>query len=197
MGCPRSRTPRESSSGASPTCTAPSSPRPPSRPWRREIARRVPMDDARLYLVSGGSEATETAIKLTRTVQLTRGAAGRYKVDLSLAVLSRRTRWARWRSPVGPDCSGQFAPMMASYPHVPAPYPYRCTLRGCGDVCSLACAEALDRPHPRRGPGFGVRLHRGAGGRRLRGRRGPAARLLRDGARDLRPSRRAPSSPTR
>ena len=34
--------------------------------------------------------------------------------------------------------------MLTAYPHVPAPYPYRCTLRGCGEVCSLACAEALD-----------------------------------------------------
>lgn len=109
----------------------------------REMARRVPMDDARLYLVSGGSEATETAIKLARTVQLARGAAGRYKViyrwpsyhGASLGALAVSGR---------PRLRGQFAPMMTAYPHVPAPYPYRCSLRGCGEVCSLACAEALD-----------------------------------------------------
>ena len=97
----------------------------------RELARRVPMDDARLYLVSGGSEATETAIKLARTVQLARGAAGRFKViyrwpsyhGASLGALAVSGR---------PRLRGQFAPMIASYPHVPAPYPYRCTLRGCG-----------------------------------------------------------------
>jgi len=35
----------------------------------RELARRAPVDDAHLFLVSGGSEATETAIKPARQYQ--------------------------------------------------------------------------------------------------------------------------------
>jgi adenosylmethionine-8-amino-7-oxononanoate aminotransferase len=37
-------------------------------------------------------------------------------------------------------------------PHVPAPYPYRCRLRECGEVCSLACAEALEAIIQTEGP---------------------------------------------
>src|SRR5207247_8443928 len=45
-----------------------------------ELAKRVPVDDARLYLVAGGSEATETAIKLARQYHVARGERGRYKI---------------------------------------------------------------------------------------------------------------------
>ncbi len=118
----------------------------------REMARRAPMDDARLFLVSGGSEATETAIKLARAVHVARGDRGRYKVifrwpsyhGASLGALAVSGR---------PIMRGPFAPMLPSHPHVPAPYPYRCTLKGCGEQCSLACAEELDATIRREGPG--------------------------------------------
>ncbi|HET8578003.1 MAG TPA: aminotransferase class III-fold pyridoxal phosphate-dependent enzyme, partial [Methylomirabilota bacterium] len=108
-----------------------------------ELARRAPVDDARLFLVSGGSEATETAVKLARQYQLARGEAGRYKVihrwpsyhGASLGALAVSGR-SQLRAP--------FAPLLTAMPHVPAPYPYRCRLEGCGPVCSLRCAEALD-----------------------------------------------------
>jgi adenosylmethionine-8-amino-7-oxononanoate aminotransferase len=117
-----------------------------------EMARRAPMEDARLFLVSGGSEATETAIKLARAVHVARGDTGRYKVvyrwpsyhGASLGALAVSGR---------PLMRGPFAPMLASYPHVPAPYPYRCTLKGCGEQCSLACAAELDTVIRTEGPG--------------------------------------------
>ena len=118
----------------------------------REMARRAPMDDARLFLVSGGSEATETAIKLARAVHVARGDRGRYKVifrwpsyhGASLGALAVSGR---------PIMRGPFAPMLPSHPHVPAPYPYRCPLKGCGEQCPLACAEELDATIRREGPG--------------------------------------------
>ncbi|HET7874793.1 MAG TPA: aspartate aminotransferase family protein [Methylomirabilota bacterium] len=116
---------------------------PPVEALARELARRAPMDEAKLYLVSGGSEATETAIKLARQCQLARGEARRYKVvhrwpsyhGASLGALAVSGR---------PQLRHSFAPILPVMPHIPAPYPYRCGLRGCGPVCSLACAEALD-----------------------------------------------------
>ena len=81
----------------------------------REMARRAPMEDARLFLVSGGSEATETAIKLARAVHVARGDRGRYKVvfrwpsyhGASLGALAVSGR---------PIMRGPFAPMLASLP---------------------------------------------------------------------------------
>ncbi|HKX76868.1 MAG TPA: aminotransferase class III-fold pyridoxal phosphate-dependent enzyme, partial [Acidimicrobiia bacterium] len=41
--------------------------------YASELAAVVPMEGARVYPVAGGSEATETALKLARAVQLARG----------------------------------------------------------------------------------------------------------------------------
>lgn len=117
----------------------------------RELGRRAPVDDARTYLVAGGSEATETAIKLARQYQLARGQASRYKVvfrwpsyhGASLGALAVSGR-SQLRQP--------FAPLLPQMPHVPAPYPYRCGLRGCGERCSLACLEALEATIRAEGP---------------------------------------------
>ena len=45
-----------------------------------EMAKRAPLEDARLFLVSGGSEATETAIKVARQYHVARGDTGRWKI---------------------------------------------------------------------------------------------------------------------
>ena len=48
--------------------------------YARRLAPHVPMEDPRLYLVSGGSEANETAVKMARAYQLAVGQASRHKV---------------------------------------------------------------------------------------------------------------------
>lgn len=45
--------------------------------YAAEVAARAPMDDARIFPVSGGSEATETAIKLALAYHQARGEGGR------------------------------------------------------------------------------------------------------------------------
>jgi len=108
-----------------------------------EMAKRAPVEDARLFLVSGGSEATETAIKLARQYHVARGDTGRYKIvsrwpsyhGASLGALAVSGR---------PTLRRDFEPLLAPMPHIGAPYPYRCALSGCGSVCSLECARQLD-----------------------------------------------------
>jgi adenosylmethionine-8-amino-7-oxononanoate aminotransferase len=108
-----------------------------------ELAKRAPVEDARTYLVSGGSEATETAIKLARQYQLARGEPGRFKVI---------SRWPSYHgSTLGalavsgrPTLRAGFEPLLGVTAFIPAPYPYRCRLAGCGTACSLECARALE-----------------------------------------------------
>jgi adenosylmethionine-8-amino-7-oxononanoate aminotransferase len=108
-----------------------------------ELARRAPVDDARTFLVSGGSEATETAIKLARQYHVARGERDRFKIvsrwpsyhGASLGALAVSGR---------PTMRQDFAPLLPPMPHIAAPYPYRCTLAGCGTACSLECARALE-----------------------------------------------------
>lgn len=110
----------------------------------QSIATHAPMEDPLLYLVSGGSEATETAIKLARQIQIQQRQPGRYKIihrwpgyhGATLGALALSGR---------PSLRHPFAPMLPPFPYIPAPYPYRCHLRGCGPQCSLECAHALDR----------------------------------------------------
>lgn len=125
-----------------------------SEPMERlagELARRAPLDDARVYLVSGGSEASETAIKLARQYQVARGEKDRHKIvsrwpsyhGCSLGALAVSGR---------PSLRADFEPLLPTVPFIPAPYPYRCALPGCGQRCTLACAEALDEVIRREDP---------------------------------------------
>src|SRR5260221_4740713 len=78
----------------------------------------------RAYFVSGGSEATETAIKLARQYPVAKGEAGRWKV------IGRDP--AYHGPPPGaasvtgaPQAEKTFAPLMPVMPKVPAPFAYR------------------------------------------------------------------------
>ncbi len=116
-----------------------------------ELAKRSPVEDARLYLVSGGSEATETALKLARRYHLARGEPRRHKVIFRWPSYHGATLGALAVSG-RPTLRTAFAPLLREMPHIPAPYAYRCTLPGCGPVCSLECCRALETKIVEEGP---------------------------------------------
>ena len=102
------------------------------------------MQRARIYPVSGGSEAVETALKLARTFHLARGEPSRHVVI------------ARWGSYHGNtlgalDASGRrplrrpYEPWLGRFAHVPPAYEYRCPNPGHPDGCGAWHAEQLDR----------------------------------------------------
>ena len=90
-----------------------------------ELAQVLPIDDARIYPVSGGSEAIETAIKLARAYHLARGEEGR------IAVISRRSSY-HGNTLGALDVSGKepirkpYTPWLGRFLHAPAAYEYRC-----------------------------------------------------------------------
>jgi len=106
------------------------------------LAEVVPLPAARFFYLCSGSEATETAVKFARQVQVDRGEAGRYLVI------------GRWRSYHGtslgalavsgrPGLRALYLPMMHDMPHIPPPYCYRCPLNLGYPSCGVACATAL------------------------------------------------------
>jgi adenosylmethionine-8-amino-7-oxononanoate aminotransferase len=119
--------------------------------YAAELAPLFPIDGARIYPVSGGSEATETALKLARAYHLARGEASRQRVI------------ARWGSYHGNtlgalDASGReplrrpYEPWLGRSLHVPAAYEYRCPNPAHPDACGAWHAEALDAAIQEAGP---------------------------------------------
>jgi adenosylmethionine-8-amino-7-oxononanoate aminotransferase len=119
--------------------------------YSAELATVLPMNDPRVYPVSGGSEAVETAFKLARAYHLARGEPGRHKVFARWGSYHGNTRGAL-------DASGReplrrpYLPWLGQAVHVSAPYEYRCRFPDHPARCGQHHAEALDEAIRREGP---------------------------------------------
>jgi adenosylmethionine-8-amino-7-oxononanoate aminotransferase len=104
-----------------------------------ELAPRLPVDDPRIYPVSGGSEAVETTLKLARAYHLARGEPGR------TVVLARRASY-HGNTLGALDASGReplrepYEPWLGRARHVPAVYGYRVPLTTAEHVEALESA---------------------------------------------------------
>jgi adenosylmethionine-8-amino-7-oxononanoate aminotransferase len=99
-------------------------------------------DSGRVYFTSGGSEATETAIKLVRQYCLEAGRKDRYRI------ISRRQSYHG--STLGAmTVSGNVArrapyePLLAEWGHIAPCFCYHCPFEKTFPQCELACAEDL------------------------------------------------------
>jgi adenosylmethionine-8-amino-7-oxononanoate aminotransferase len=119
--------------------------------YARRLAPHVPMEDPRLYLVSGGSEANETAVKMARAYQLAVGQASRHKVvgrsisyhGNTLATLSLSGR---------PNLQAPYRPMLHTAPEAPSPFCYHCPIGKTYPDCDVACAGEIEAVLLREGP---------------------------------------------
>jgi adenosylmethionine-8-amino-7-oxononanoate aminotransferase len=115
------------------------------------LAPILPLDDPRVYLVSGGSEAIETAFKLARSVQLARGETSRIKIVArrssyhgnSLAALDASSR---------PSLRRPYEPWLGRTLHASTPYEYRCELDAHPSGCGRTHATLLEELILREGP---------------------------------------------
>ena len=119
--------------------------------YAAELAPLLPMAEPRIYPVSGGSEAVETAFKIARAYHLARGANGRHRVVAREGSYHGNTRGAL-------DASGRralrqpYLPWLGQTEHVPAAYEYRCPNPGHPLGCGTWHAERLDETFRRLGP---------------------------------------------
>jgi adenosylmethionine-8-amino-7-oxononanoate aminotransferase len=109
-----------------------------------ELAPLLPVDDARIYPVSGGSEAVETALKLARAYHLARGEPDRHHVIARWGSYHGNTLGALDASGRGP-LRAPYTPWLGRVEHVPAVYEYRCELPTHPNECGAAHAQELDR----------------------------------------------------
>ncbi|MBI3662340.1 MAG: aspartate aminotransferase family protein [Acidobacteria bacterium] len=110
-----------------------------------------PAQHVRVHYTSGGSEATETAIKIARAYWLARGETQRYKIisrwisyhGTTLGALSASGNKVRRQA---------FAPLLPNaMEHISACFCYRCPLGLEYPACKLACAEELEQAIARAG----------------------------------------------
>ena len=109
-----------------------------------ELAPLLPVDDPRVYPVSGGSEAVETALKLARAYHLARGEPSRFVVIARRSAYHGNTLGAL-------DASGKeplrkpYTPWLGRFLHAPAAYEYRCENPTHPDACGAWHARELER----------------------------------------------------
>ncbi len=109
-----------------------------------DLVEMCPGNLDRVYLVSGGSEASETALKMARSYHVARGHEQKY------AVISR---WQSYHgSTMGAlSMSGRtpirkiYQPLLLDFPHIPPAYCYRCPYGKELETCSYECAWELER----------------------------------------------------
>ncbi|HYF11537.1 MAG TPA: aminotransferase class III-fold pyridoxal phosphate-dependent enzyme, partial [Actinomycetota bacterium] len=112
--------------------------------YAADVATVLPMDDARIYPVSGGSEAVETAMKLARAYHLAGGD------DARTLVIGRRGSY-HGNTLGALDVGGKaglkrpYEAWLGRFPHVEAPYEYRCPAPTHPSACGAWHAEELDR----------------------------------------------------
>jgi adenosylmethionine-8-amino-7-oxononanoate aminotransferase len=107
-----------------------------------DLAPFLPMDDARIYPVSGGSEAVETAMKLARAYHLARGQ------DRSIVIGRMNAYHGNTLGAL--DVGGKralkrpYEPWLGRFAHVDAAYEYRCTNPRHPEGCGRYLADQLD-----------------------------------------------------
>lgn len=108
-----------------------------------KVGELAPGDLERVWPVSGGSEANETAIKIARAYHKRRGDNGRYKIISRRGSYHGATGGVMW---LGASSSlGDFEPAMPGMLYAPQPGEYR---RDCGGAtaaeCDERCADAIE-----------------------------------------------------
>lgn len=119
--------------------------------YATEVAKKVPVVDARVFPVSGGSEATETALKLARVYHLDRGEPQR------TVVLSRHGSY-HGNTLGALDASGRvsprvgYEPWLGRFDRVPWVNEYRCPNPRHPDGCGVWHADTLEAQIVETGP---------------------------------------------
>jgi adenosylmethionine-8-amino-7-oxononanoate aminotransferase len=105
----------------------------------------------RVFYVSGGSEAVETAMKLCRQYYFNLGQGSR-SVFISRSPSYHGCTLGALALTTYAPLEIPFRPLIKSYPKIPAPYCYRCALNLTYPACDLACARHLETVIREQGP---------------------------------------------
>lgn len=116
------------------------------------LAELAPDKESRIYLVSGGSEANETAIKMAKRFHAINGEPTRYKLISRRGSYHGGTHGTMPLGGGGVSVHYEYGPLQPGTSHVPQPQRYRCAF--CKELpsCNLECASEVERVIQHEGP---------------------------------------------
>ena len=110
-----------------------------------KLAQITPGSLERVWPVTGGSEANETAIKIARAYHRRRGESSRYKVISRKGSYHGSSGGVLWLGGNGNALRSDFEPPYPGMVYAPQPHPYRCELGGeTPSECAVRCAKAVE-----------------------------------------------------
>ena len=125
-------------------------------PVTAELASRVaslsPDKKSRVYFVSGGSEAVETALKMAKNYQKNVGEPARYKVISRRGSYHGATHACMSLGGGGIAAPTNYGPLMPGNIHIEQVDSYRGRCCGSEGGCTLDCAKDLERAILHEGP---------------------------------------------
>ena len=108
----------------------------------RRLADLLPGDLNNAFLLSGGSEATECAMKMARQYHVNTGSPLRSKIVSRYWAYHGSTKGALSASGVADK--QLFDPFLPGFIHVLPPYCYRCPFGQTPETCDIECARAVE-----------------------------------------------------
>ena len=118
---------------------------PPAIMLAEKLAELAPGSLSRSFLVSGGAEANEVALKMLRAYHRRRGDTGHYKVISRKHSYHGSTGGVHWLGG-GPESHREdYEPAYPGMLYAPQPNPYRCEHGGeSPSECAVRCAKAVE-----------------------------------------------------
>ncbi|MBW2369759.1 MAG: aspartate aminotransferase family protein, partial [Deltaproteobacteria bacterium] len=105
----------------------------------------------KVFMVSGGSEANEIAVKIARKYHLDNGEGARHKVISRWISYHGMTQGTLAWSGM-PSRRADYDPMLQPSSHIAPAYCYRCWFGKTPEACDLECAQALENEILCQGP---------------------------------------------
>jgi len=110
-----------------------------------KVSSLAPDKESRVYFVSGGSEAVETALKMAKNYHKNNGEPARWKVISRTGSYHGATLACMSLGGGGISAPVNFGPLMPGNVHVAQPNEYRCAYCSDRGGCNLECARDVDR----------------------------------------------------
>ncbi|MFH1181029.1 MAG: aminotransferase class III-fold pyridoxal phosphate-dependent enzyme [bacterium] len=119
--------------------------------YARNLVKTAPKGLNKVFFVSGGSEAVESAIKLARQYHYDAGSKSKYKIICRQPAYHGSTILTLSLSSK-PGMRKPQEPFILKFPTIPAPFCYRCPFGRAYPGCGLKCAKALEETIKKEGP---------------------------------------------